>query len=1352
MHPRPGSGAGYSTRRSAAPASAGRRPSASSRVAAAHHAHSKAHPARDLHGPPDHIVVNPSRAKGARILSTRAASISKEAAILSDTLKNLEQLSGSEGRLRNPSSERLLQLPPPPHMVLDRTIESQPSVVFTVEEKSLAGIRDSPNADTPQSPSLAIKHPGQAEPSAQTRFVNPSSVFQTSDFGDRLETPGKSVGVSHVGGLPPKSTIPTQHKPNTTTTRNGSNHNVPVPGFFLGGVGVAQPPSPMPSPPRPYNQTPPKVEPHRGSQIKPAHQIRPSEIRAEVQQAQMKLRRSYSALSESSQPIAQSSKFPQPDFTPKISSHHQPHQQHGHNSDRVDTDQQRYKSDRAQPASMDPQGTQNSTVNQEQHQQFYRNKSDHAYRDFSDPPNNQNPMNFAAASSVISNANAEALARLNGALKIELDSFRRKAEVLEEEKRVLVSQQLQQRQAAKTTAVSISNDENAFLKHRLQFLENENRQLRETVANLERKTKLQLDLGQKCEELKGALQEERMQVSRLKMENKSILDQNSILRRENKRLMDEDSTLRNKLIEVERDLFETREKSLQEHAERIRAKEDDGRLHRRRKSEGDLEREGSCVASDDSGAQEDSKHRRAKSSKSGREHRSAHSDPDISFIDPVIGNAQRVARESLIERIDSEVQLLKGVQSAFRSLGISSTLAASGTQFYEELSRSFEALRLTVLSISTEPGPPGTSKSLANVLRTCSDALNIILSSKTLIMKIVQDSTSVDERIHRLSDESARIRQEAEKTITELNSNYAQELEALQRENGEMDGQLDSIQKELEGIRRIATAKEQEVRRLSEIIEKQQQKLQQQHSSGGSRNGRRSARDEGQESNTVTTSSGSSPYLRGSNGLAVDALWSRSGAATANGPNPDSLAYIKRIEELKIANLRLKRSEETLLKTIEDWKRENETLNEMLRKREARGPFANRDSIVESLEGEVANLGSKLDQMDSALEDERLKVRKAEELKRKLELELETSRKETAAWKARAASVRAAEQKLSSKDKLPSDMEDRTTTPDSSMATMKQLEKVLRERLADLIDRDSGRSRRPNLEVEGLLNVLGPKIPGKGGLVGDLSQLEALLSLFQENKNNAAQLASLTEMVESHVKQMDQYRKENESLNQKLKQSYEKIRSRETTWLAKFKEVRDEHERIQREYQEILVVLIDYEKQYQSSTLLVSTSGLSAPDDAGSTSVRSVDMTGTTTLHSTTPGRHGIKDSSKGSIPTGTVGDHPLPFLPLMAQLHNSLSSATTNLKHVSKRNTELTKASEEQGRQLQILADRAAEKGDRLVEIERRCEEKERTCAVLETRMKEVEKAKREAETKMKKIAIHYKMLMDESSSRSLE
>ncbi|KAI8814707.1 hypothetical protein BJ742DRAFT_765924 [Cladochytrium replicatum] len=262
----------------------------------------------------------------------------------------------------------------------------------------------------------------------------------------------------------------------------------------------------------------------------------------------------------------------------------------------------------------------------------------------------------------------------------------------------------------------------------------------------------------------------------------------------------------------------------------------------------------------------------------------------------------------------------------------------------------------------TEAGQLSSSKVISTVLHACSDSLNVVSTSKSLISRILQDSAGVDNRIARLREESTL------------------ELEGLQRENTEMEQQLASIQKELAGIQRIAYAKDMEIRKSSKVVNQQQL-----YAGGSCRAARgRNAEEGGQELNTVTMSSGSSPMPPDPNGLAMDTLWNKPGAGLANTLNPDLLG------------------EENLLKIVEDWKRENASLSDMLREHGAAGPFMKQDNVVETLEGELAALGLKLNQLDSALEDEKLKNRKALELKRSLEEELDSSRKEIAKWKAKA--------------------------------------------------------------------------------------------------------------------------------------------------------------------------------------------------------------------------------------------------------------------------------------------------------------------------------------------------------------
>eukprot|EP00842_Homolaphlyctis_polyrhiza_P002699 jgi/Hompol1/342/HPOL_004244-RA len=395
------------------------------------------------------------------------------------------------------------------------------------------------------------------------------------------------------------------------------------------------------------------------------------------------------------------------------------------------------------------------------------------------------------------------------------------------------------------------------------------------------------------------------------------------------------------------------------------------------------------------------------------------------------------------------------------------------------------------------------------------------------------ESLVIDERIERLREESAQVRHETEKTVREMSERFSTERTVQMQENDSLRHQIQSITADLDSMRR-ANAELQASLASSVISSKQLQAtndelLTQLQAVGTTHN-----KHDHPQKETV-------PIV-----VLPDVVADLS-----------KEAHTQEIRDLQSTNQSLKRHIDFLDATIAEWKHENESLRESL---------SCCESKWQSKEAEYHRLLKKASQLESAVQDERLKNKKAVELVKTIKEDLRRVQRQ---HPIEFESVSQTQPALSRGGNMPAS----------------DLEHLFEERVAD-IQKAASPIRAANMTAESSLNLETREF--LAGIManqsGDSSEIDKLLRLIKGSENTSIQLANFGHVVEELTE-------ENKVLREAARENQEKQQRREDSWLSKIEELRDDYAKSVGDCEQLDAVLSDYEKQF--GNILIFTANIS---------------------------------------------------------------------------------------------------------------------------------------------------------------
>ncbi|KNC96004.1 uncharacterized protein SPPG_08603 [Spizellomyces punctatus DAOM BR117] len=460
-----------------------------------------------------------------------------------------------------------------------------------------------------------------------------------------------------------------------------------------------------------------------------------------------------------------------------------------------------------------------------------------------------------------------------------------------------------------------NKDEDAtvgFLRRRIQQLEKENARLQaqcDPARKREERIRLS-ELSGRCRHLENDNHELQTRVSRHHIELKALIEQNEILRRENKRLTEQETALKMNLGQT------------------------------------------------DTANIVDKKH----------EMLNASTNTVLSTTPDRVDDDD--ARQDVLRLIDSETHKLRDKKCEIASTpryssdGSSmSTALNSPMRTMDTLLNGLDAIRAAVTSSSIVYNP-------SHFLAACKDVTQVVTVSAHAFSAALEESLLVEDRIHRLREDSTKIRAETERTIKTIADSYASDMQKLQDDNETLEGNLEKIQTEFEKIKKAY--KEEQEKRMREVALAREAAM-------VAEKGRLAVLKEVQEHEALQK------RTQIDSDTCVDWLAAERTAAALLEEETKTASYEKRIDELTAITTQMQAHQEHLERTIEKWKRENVTLRASLEKMY---------SAPAATEAEFTKLRKSIDMLESKLDDEKLKNQQATEIIDNLQEDLRRKQKE----------------------------------------------------------------------------------------------------------------------------------------------------------------------------------------------------------------------------------------------------------------------------------------------------------------------------------------------------------------------
>ncbi|KAJ3048588.1 hypothetical protein HK097_010403, partial [Rhizophlyctis rosea] len=522
-----------------------------------------------------------------------------------------------------------------------------------------------------------------------------------------------------------------------------------------------------------------------------------------------------------------------------------------------------------------------------------------------------------------------------------LDAFRRRIRFLENEN-VCIKAELENRCSADSQTIKAlhsrvraletenrnmkaeagDNGAVAFLRTKVTHLEKESEKLKKVVeeSRNDKGEEALVEMTGRCEVLQNDVHDLQMRLSRQNMELKSLLEQNSILRKENKRLIEQEGILKKKLLASEV------EGLIKDKSRAASPQHDIGRCMTPVEREG-MERLSVLVENEIRSLEE-----------KGHE----------------MAVAQRRADRSIAHTVD---WLSSGLFQA--------------PHLIEGMVKSLKHLKESMAN-GTEP----QNQHRHQILTVGSEILHTVSTCAKAIQSVWKESSELDARIHRIREDSVKIRQEAEETIEDLTNQYAEDVRALEKGNRALEANLVAMRGELD---KIHTKYVEERRTLNEKISVLQQHCQHVDQRNHNLESHIQPMEEEiarlrevERVSKETERDLEYRYKLEQKDMEHHSATIEHEASTAVMDAERRIKDLTRqLDAVTEDNIKFKSQIDCLERQIGEWKTENATLKDTLGKREA--------LPIETGEG-IIKLQSTIAKLQTKIEDEKLKNRKAAEL------------------------------------------------------------------------------------------------------------------------------------------------------------------------------------------------------------------------------------------------------------------------------------------------------------------------------------------------------------------------------------
>ncbi|KAJ3044718.1 hypothetical protein HDV00_001122 [Rhizophlyctis rosea] len=788
------------------------------------------------------------------------------------------------------------------------------------------------------------------------------------------------------------------------------------------------------------------------------------------------------------------------------------------------------------------------------------------------------------------------------------------------------------------TTTNPENDTASFLRSKVTHLEKEVVRLKQLAesAHSAKEEEALIEVTTRCETLQNDVHDLQMRVSRQNMELKSLLEQNSILRKENKRLIEQEGMLKKKLLASEVEgLIKDRSRAASPQQEP--------------RSFSPVEREGIerlCLILE-------------------TEIRS------IEQKSHEITVAQKRADRSTSHTVD---WLSSGL---FQAPHLLDNLVKNLKQLKENMHPSF-------------PSAQDQNAHPHQFLTTCADIVHTVSTCAQTIQTVWKESSDLDKRIHKLKEESIKIRKEAEETIEDLTTQYGEDVRVLEKGNRALEGSLVTLRNEVDKIRSGHVEERKGFKEAIRGLERQvadiggrNRELERHVRELGGEVGRleeveRGLREQNREMERV--------YRIEHEDLADNSFVIEQSAGAAVMEAEVRIKELTReIDVVREDNLKLQAHVASLERQVGEWKGENEKLRDAAVKEDARR------AITEGKEEEILDLKTLLAGLEHKIDSEKLKNRKAAELIKSLNDQLTTTKSELTLLKDASKHI--------------SDNES------ENYQHLRRSEGLLRERVLGKERRKGGSVRLEDDGGDG--DLFAGLFEPEGGV--ERQDMEAVLALIEKNQDTAEQLTRLSAMLEEHVEQAQNLKHENETLSSSLTKCEKRLKTREQAWFQKFTSLQNDIESLRDEQSSVETLLTAYESQFHGIKALagdiITEKGADHPYPF---------LPHFTHLHNLyTSTQHTLSLSHQQNANLTQKAEER------QMQLH------TLEIAHQGKRE------------ECEAARRECEERGRRCAEMERRVREVEGRAGELEKRVREVVGEKRVVEGKLRKFVNGYRTLV---------
>ncbi|KAH6573621.1 hypothetical protein BASA62_002881 [Batrachochytrium salamandrivorans] len=558
----------------------------------------------------------------------------------------------------------------------------------------------------------------------------------------------------------------------------------------------------------------------------------------------------------------------------------------------------------------------------------------------------------------------------------------------------------------------------------------------------------------------------------------------------------------------------------------------------------------------------------------------------------------------------------------------------------------------------------------------CTQVVEGISAISKGVCATLEESQLIDQRISRLFEESTQIRKRAEHTIHDMTVQFQVSHTAMRHEMDLLGNRLNATIAERDSLRETNTnltnstssvvSSNTELRKLNKNLLKKCTE-------------RDSTKPVPEPTPTPVNVAVPVPVF-----VKMEDLQTHSDQMEQNYCPPP-------IHEL---NQSLKSHVEYLEKTITDWREENESLRLLLQQSE---------TMVKSKDAESTQYMQQIMDLQTGIEDERLKTKKAVEL---------------------VKSIKHDKNGTQEYDPCDTEREHHRDLPHGLQydglghgppTTTVELERVFDEHVAKFKKPSTRLNEMSSAGQSEIYTMLEKALVGEAGACNGFGA-DALFKLVRDSETSSAQLADLGHAIEDAVSKSKILTDENQNLKDRIRADRTKMRSRESAWLEKIKSLRQDYTKCVDDCRQLDEVLADYEKQF--SSILIFSSKMNAAN----------------------------------TDPPGA--GHPYPFATLFAHLDSVYVSVTHHAESLHQRVNELQECVSSKETQLQAqttatetISIKGQEQTSKIHDLQRQGELHAHKLEQLKQDLEQSEDARKKAESKLKKVVTAYKTFMGDAS-----